>query len=157
MYGMLMWTEEGKKGVEVKQRELLRVPFLWAAVRRTPRTPEMLLRRRVRKALGLLRKQGIGRIVTPQDFAWGEEMKKQDIYPVTTLPLRRELAADWMDAALLERGMRPAGTKAAVYADRITGELVQTVTELSGYLLRAIRTISGEISTAVRVPTFRAR
>ena len=131
MYGMLMWTEEGKKGVELKQREILRVPFLCAAVRRTPRTMEPLLRRRVRKALRMLRKQGIGRIVTPQDFAWGEEAKEQGIRPVTTLPLRRELAAEWMDAALLERGMHPAGTKAAVYSDGITGELVQTVTELS--------------------------
>lgn len=131
MYGMLMWTEEGKRGVEVKQREILRVPFLCAAVRCTPRTPEMLLRRRVRKALGLLRKQGIGRIVTPRDFAWEEERKKEGVHPVTTLSLRRELAADWMDAALLERGMRPAGTKAGVYSDHLTGELVQTVTELS--------------------------
>ena len=131
MYGMLVWTEKGKRAVELKQEEILRVPFLCAAVRRAPRMPESLLRRRVKKALGILRKQGIGRIVTPRDFIWQEELRQYGISPVTTMALRRELAAEWMDAALLARGTYPAGTKAAVYAHEITGELVQTVKELS--------------------------
>lgn len=129
MYGMLVWTEDGKRGLE--RREILRLPFLCAVVRRRPRMPEGLIRRRVVRAAKALYKQGAGRIVTPEDFAYGEELKQSGLSPVSTLYLRRELAADWVDAELAQRGMRPAGTKAAVYADQITGELVRTVTELS--------------------------
>ena len=131
MYGMLIWTEEGKKGVALERREILHLPFLCARVRRTPRTPERLIRHRVKGALKALARQGAGRVVTPENFAYGEELKKYGLSSVSALYLRRELAADWMDAELLRRGMRPAGTKAAVYADQITGELVRTVTELS--------------------------
>ena len=67
MYGMLVWTEDGKRGLE--RREILRLPFLCAVVRRRPRMPEGLIRRRVVRAAKALHKQGAGRIVTPEDFA----------------------------------------------------------------------------------------
>ena len=50
---------------------------------------------------------------------------------MSTLALRRRLAADWVRQALAERGVSPGGARIAVSAAQMTGELVRTVTELS--------------------------
>lgn len=130
MYGMLIWSEEGK-GLRLESREILGLRFLCAEVRRTERTPESLVRRRVGAAGRRLAKEGVGRVITPERFAYHETLKKYGLSPVSTLYLRRELAAEWVDAELLARGIRPAGVKVGVFSNQITGELVRTVTELS--------------------------
>ena len=50
---------------------------------------------------------------------------------MSTLALRRRLAADWVRQALAEGGVPPGGARVAVSAAQMTGELVRTVTELS--------------------------
>ena len=49
---------------------------------------------------------------------------------MSTLPLRRAIAADWVRWSLLERGIPTAGARVAVCAASLTGEVVRTVTEL---------------------------
>lgn len=133
MVGMLIWKEPGKreKAVEIKERSILRVRFLCAEVLRGPRTPEAVLRRRVAAAGKRLRKQGVTRLVLPEDFTYGPQLEKWELHPVSTAGLRQAIAADWVRWLLTEQGISTAGAKVAVSAARLTGEVVRTVTELS--------------------------
>ena len=133
MIGMLSWKEPGKreKTVAVKERSVLRMRFWCAEVLRGPRTPEAVLRRRVAAAGKRLRKQGVTRVVLPEDFSYGSQLEKWDLHPVSTLGLRRGIAADWVRWLLTEQGAPAAGARVAVSAEQLTGEVVRTVTELS--------------------------
>ena len=133
MIGMLIWKEPGKreKAVAVKERSILRVRFWCAEVLRGPKTPEAVLRRRVAAAGKRLRKQGVTRVVLPEAFAYGPQLEKWDLHPVSTLGLRRAIAADWVRWFLAEQGTPAAGARVAVSAEQLTGEVVRTVTELS--------------------------
>ena len=119
MIGMMTWTPPAggvrQKSVVLETRALLHLRVAWASVARGPRTPEALVRRRVLTAAKRLRKAGVTRLVVPEAFAYGEQLEKVGVAPVSTLPLRRALAADL----------------ARVAGDQLSGELVRTVTELA--------------------------
>ena len=135
MVGILLWKspQAGKKQkhAAVRERSILHMRFLCAEVLRGPRTPEAILRRRVLAAGKRLRKQGVVQVVLPEDFPCREQLEKCGLRPVSTLALRRRLAADWVRLDLGRRGLSPAGAKVAVCAAQMTGELVRTVTELA--------------------------
>ena len=134
MMGLLLWKEprEGRRerAVTVSERAVLHMRFLCGEVLRGPRTPEAVARRRVRRAAKQLRKLGVTQAVLPEKFPYREELAKLGVRPVSTLPLRRALAADWVRWALEEKGQSPAGARVAVCAAQLTGEVVRTVTEL---------------------------
>lgn len=98
MIGMMTWTPPAggvrQKSVVLETRALLHLRVAWASVARGPRTPEALVRRRVLTAAKRLRKAGVTRLVVPEAFAYGEQLEKVGVAPVSTLPLRRALAAD---------------------------------------------------------------
>lgn len=135
MIGMLLWKEpQGGiplRTVTLAERSILRTRFLCAEIARGPRTAEMTLRRRAGTAARRLRRAGVTRVVLPEGFPWGSQLEKYGVRPVSTLSLRRRLAADWVRGALAEAGVSPAGARVAVSAAQMTGELVRTVTELS--------------------------
>lgn len=135
MIGLLFWKEpQGGiplRTVTLAERSILRTRFLCAEIARGPRTAEMTLRRRAGTAARRLRRAGVTRVVLPERFAWGAQLERQGLRPVSTLSLRRRLAADWVRGALAEAGVSPAGARVAVSAAQMTGELVRTVTELS--------------------------
>lgn len=135
MIGLLLWKEpQGGiplRTVTLAERNILRTRFLCAEIARGPRTAEMTLRRRVNAAARRLRRAGVTRVVLPEGFPWGSQLEKYGVRPVSTLSLRRRLAADWVRGALAEAGVSPAGARVAVSAAQMTGELVRTVTELS--------------------------
>ena len=133
MIGLLIWEEVQKgvrqKPVAIREEILLHNRFLRAEVLRGSRTPERILHRRVLAAEKRLRKAGVTEIILPNHFTMTEHL--DGIQPVSTLPLRQALAADWLRRELKERGLRPADTRTAVAADRLTGEVVRTVTDLA--------------------------
>ena len=133
MIGLLVWEEMQRgvrqKPVAMREEILLHNRFLRAEVLCGSRTPERILRRRVLAAEKRLRKAGVTEIVLPENFAI--EGHLDGIRPVSTLPLRQALAADWLRRELRERGLRPADTRTAVAADRLTGEVVRTVPDLA--------------------------
>lgn len=133
MIGILLWKEPGirQKQVSLSERNILHMRFLCAEVARGPRTPEASLRRRVSSAAKRMRKMGVTRAVLPEDFAYGVQLEKYGVRPVSTLALRRRLASDWVRQGLAERGISPGGARIAVSAAQMTGELVRAVTELS--------------------------
>lgn len=135
MVGMLLWKEpqtgRRRRSVTVREVSILHMRFLQAEVLRGPRTPEALARRRAATALKLLRKQGVTRVLLPEAFPFEAQMSKCGLLPVSALPLRRELAADWTRWLLAEKGIPAAGARVAVTAAQLTGEVVRTVTELS--------------------------
>lgn len=135
MIGLLSWKEPRggipPRTVTLAERNILHTRFLCAEIARGPRTVEPALRRRVNTAARRLRRAGVTRVVLPERFAWGAQLERQGLRPVSTLSLRRRLAADWVRRALTEAGVSPAGARIAVSAAQMTGELVRTVTELS--------------------------
>ena len=110
---------------------MLHVRFLCAEVARGPRTPEAVVRRRVASAARRLGKAGVREIVLPEGFAYGEQLKKGGVEMVSTAPLRRAIAADWVRWSLAERGRPTAGGRVAVSAAALTPEVARTVTELA--------------------------
>ena len=132
MVGLLVWKErkKGERAVSIEETAVLHMRFLRAEVLREDKTPEPVLRRRVSAALGKLRRQGITRVVLPAEFPWGDLPGRQGLQTVSTLPLRRRLAADWAGAELKGKGISPGSARVAVAADNLTGEVVRTVTEL---------------------------
>lgn len=135
MVGILVWKSprpgKKQKSVAVEERIVLHMRFLCAEIMRGPKTPDAVLRRRVLTAGKRLRKQGVTRIVLPEDFPFSEQLEKSGLRPVSTQALRRRLAADWVRLDLTKQGLSVAGAKVAVCGAQLTGELVRTVTELT--------------------------
>ena len=133
MVGMLLWRapERGGRSVIIRERNVLHTRFLCAEVARGPRTPEAVVRRRTAAALRRLRKRGITQAVLPEGFSWGDLLDKGGVRPVSTLPLRRAAAADWVRWSLRQREIPAAGARVAVCAASLTGDVVRAVTELT--------------------------
>jgi hypothetical protein len=133
MIGVLTWKtpSNGKKQkqIMVGEKSILHMRVWQAEIQRGDRTPETLLRRRIALAQKKLRKHGVTRIILPKDFSDCEMQKGLQV--VSTLAMRQMLATGWVQRELSEQGIRPAGAKVAVVADRFTGEVVRTVTELA--------------------------
>ena len=64
------------------------------------------------------------------DFAHGELLEKSGLRPVSTLALRRSISADWVRSGLEGKKLSVSGSRVAVAAGVLTGEVVRTVTEL---------------------------
>lgn len=133
MIGMIVWKspEKGRRSVQVRERSVLHMRFTCVEVARGPKTPETALRRRIGAAGKRLRKLGVSRAVLPENFPFVQQLEKGGVRPVSTLTLRRALAADWVRTAMEERGLTGGSVKLAISAGQMTGELVRTVTELS--------------------------
>lgn len=130
MVGYLAWAEpqKGQRSVRLEERHILRMRFLQAEMISSSHTA--ILRRRVLAAGKKLRKRGVTQVVLPEGFPFREQLAKCGLRPVSTLALRRSLAADWVRAGLVEKGQPVAGARVAVVAASLTGEAVRTVTEL---------------------------
>nr|WP_325212829.1 hypothetical protein [uncultured Oscillibacter sp.] len=130
MVGYFAWAEPGKgqKSVRLEERHILRMRFLQAEVAKSPHMA--ILRRRCVAAGKRLRKRGVTQVVLPEDFPFREELAKCGLRPVSTLALRRSVAADWVRAGLAAKDQPVAGARVAVAAAALTGEVVRTVTEL---------------------------
>lgn len=153
MYGMIQWTQENKRGAALERVTVLQEPFWCAKVLRRPHTPEQLMRRRVRSAGKRLRKQGVTRVVLPAGFPYGEELARQGVTAVSTLNLRQEIAARWVRAELEKRGQSVSLAQVAVTAERLSAEVVRTVTELSmrhRYLLLSVPRGGEELGRRLR-------
>ena len=133
MLGMILWKDHrrGKRAVTIGERCVLHVRFACAEIERGERTPVAVLRRRVRSAMRRLEKLGVTEMVLPENFEISNVWEEVGIRPVSTLALRRAIAADWVRLALEEQGITGTSVRIAVAAEEMNGELVQAVTELS--------------------------
>lgn len=135
MIGLLLWNNPRKgkpqKRGALTERSVLHMRFLCGEIVRGPKTPEVVTRRRVAAMAKRLHKAGVVQVVTPEDFPYDGLLGKCGVRPVSTLPLRRSLAAELVRAAAARLGLSPGSARLAVAGDQLTGELVRTVTELS--------------------------
>ncbi|MBE6963835.1 MAG: hypothetical protein E7443_04450 [Ruminococcaceae bacterium] len=135
MIGFIVWqeaaAEKRRRAVTLREDSVLHMRFLKAEILRGTKTPESVLRRRVLSAGKRLYRLGITRAVLPEAFPYGEVLDGCGIRPVSTLALRRALAADWLRWELERRGRAPAAGRIALSAEQLTGELVRTVTEVA--------------------------
>ena len=135
MVGMLVWKNPQRgmreKGVTVRERTVLHVRLQCAEILRGGKTPETVVRRRIRSAAKRLQKLGVRQVILPADFEGEDLLEPWGLRPVSTLPLRQMLAADWVRRSLEERNIPAAGARVAVIAGGMTGAVVRTVTELA--------------------------
>ena len=128
MVGLLAWAEprRGQRNVRLEELNVLRTRFLRAEMAESAHSA--VSRRRMLAAEKKLRKRGVTQVVLPE----GCSLQKEDcgLRAVSTLALRRAIAADWVRWSLSERGQPVAGARVAVAAASLTGEVVRTVTEL---------------------------
>ena len=131
MVGYLAWAEPGRgqRSVRLEERIVLRMRFLQAGIVKGPH--QAVTRRRVLAAGKKLRKRGVAQVVLPEEFPYKEQLARCGLRPVSTLALRRALAADWVWSGLGAEGRTAAGARVAVTAAALTGEVVRTVTELA--------------------------
>ena len=117
MTGMILWKSPAagiwEKRTALAERSVLHMRFACAEVARGPRTPAAVLRRRVASAAKKLRRAGVAQVVLPPDFAFTAELEKHGLRPVSTLPLRRSLAAQTVGWHLERLGLG-AGARVAV-------------------------------------------
>lgn len=132
--GIVIWKEQetGARGRPVALREIqvLHLGLLCAEVRRGERTPEAVLRCRLLAAGRKLRKAGVKKVILPAVLPEGITPERMELERVSTVPLRQMIAADWARMELERKGLPIAGSRVAVSASRLTGEVVRTVTEL---------------------------
>jgi hypothetical protein len=135
MVGMLVWKtpQKGKreKGVILRERSVLHVRLQCAEILRGGKTPEAVIRRRIRTAAKRLQRLGVRTVILPADFEGEDLLEPLGLRRVSTLPLRQMLAADWVRRSLEERSIPAAGARVAVIAGGMTGAVVRTVTELA--------------------------
>lgn len=135
MVGMLVWktpqTGKREKGLLIRERNVLHMRLVCAEILCGGKTPEAVVRRRVRLAVKRLQRMGIRQVVLPEHFPWKGLLEQGGIQPVSTVPLRQMLAADWVRWNLKERNIPAGGARVAILADRMTGAVVRTVTELA--------------------------
>ena len=129
MYGYIEWTKEVCRPV-VAEREIQRLRFRCVAISRRKGIPQLLQRRLVSRAAGLLHREGIVRAVFPKEFPWLEVFARHHIYPADPMVLYRVLAAELVQARLDASGQAGRGVTVAVSAQRLTEEVRRTVTEL---------------------------
>lgn len=156
MVGLLLWKAPRggrEKGVVLRERSILHLRVCCAEVLRGPRTPEAVLRRRVRSAMKRLGKAGVTRVVLPEGLSWEDLPEGTGLVPVSALPLRRALAVEWVRLSLKERGIPTAPARVAVTAAAMTGEVARTVTELAlrhRYVLLSVPYGGEELSRRLR-------
>ncbi|MBE6996037.1 MAG: hypothetical protein E7429_04845 [Ruminococcaceae bacterium] len=135
MIGFIVWREAAgekrRRPVVLREDSVLHMRFLKAEILRGEKTPETVLRRRVLSAGKRLHRLGITRAVLPEAFPYGEVLDGCGVRPVSTLALRRALAADWLGWELERQGRSPTAGRIALSAEQLTGELVRTVTEVA--------------------------
>lgn len=131
MVGYLAWAEpkRGQRSVRLEERIILRMRFLQAEIAKSPHPA--VARRRCMAAGKRLRKRGVAQVVLPEGFPYKELLAKCGLRPVSTLALRRAVAADWVRSGLGAKGQPVAGARVAVAAAALTGEVARTVTELA--------------------------
>ena len=132
--GLLLWKEKvpglRQKSVTLGEKRIFHVRLPCAEVLREERTSELTLRRRMLTAVKRLQKAGVTHLVLPTDLPEGIHPDRLRLQPVSTVPLRELIAADWLRLELEKSGQTGSGRPVAVAAPRLTGEVVRTVTEL---------------------------
>lgn len=149
MLGLLQWDAGSR--IRFDTELVLGMRCLCARVPRGEKTPEVLLRRRCRKALRKMAAQGADAVILPEGSGMEPLLERCGVHAVSTLPLRWRLAADWAAGVLKEEGK--AGTIVAVTAERLTGAVVRTITELAlrhRYLLLEIGYGGEELCRSLR-------
>ena len=135
MIGLILWREPQpglrQKRVEIQEVQILTMRFLRAEVLRGPRARQLTLRRRMLAAARALRRCGVTQAVLPEGFQDAGVLERCGLRPVSTLALRRSIAADWVSAELAAWGKTKSETRVAIAAEELTGEVVRTVTELA--------------------------
>ena len=131
MFGYVEWSEarKGRRSVTAEERIIGGVRFCVVTVYRG-RGRQAELHRRCGRAARLLRRAGVGRVVLPPDSQEEACFTRCGIRPVSDLGLRREVAAELTSFAMAQRGIQPGGATVAVTADRLSAEVIRTVTAL---------------------------
>ena len=98
MIGLLEWAprqaNERRSAVQMEEDRILQMRVCRVRLRRGERTPELLVRRRVDRALRRLQKLGITQVILPEAFPFSDVLARFGLKTVSTRALRQALDED---------------------------------------------------------------
>ena len=119
----------------------------------TVRLPQLAHRpeRAVRKGAGLLRRNGVRRVLVPPDFPWWSELVRFGLRPVETRMLRCMLAPVWVTARLKRQSIPPERAVLCLKGEKSDPTLEQLARELCPLVRGLVFKIPGGNRTADRL------
>lgn len=114
MIGRIAAAQGRAKRIKILKEHILEMPVLLVQV------PVPWRLRRVRRAARLLRRQGIARVLLPEDFPYRDQLEEWGIYPVETGEFCRRLAAPICLAALKQVDILPVDATVVLRGERVT-------------------------------------
>ena len=116
VFGLVEWRDEGVRG-GARVLRLHGVRFLAVSVVRGGGLRAVWS---LRRAAGILRRNGVTQAVFPRDFPDYAAFAARGIVPVEVRPLREALAADIVYCAMAQAGLAPERATVALCAARVT-------------------------------------
>ena len=116
MFGLVEWRKEGARG-GARELRMHGVRFLAVSV---VRGGGLRAAWSLRRAAGVLRRNGVTQAVFPRDFPDYAAFAAHGIVSVEVRPLREALAADIVRCAMAQAGLAPERAAVALCAARVT-------------------------------------
>lgn len=131
MLGHILFAEEKGRWPRVAYEQVGGMTLLGITVPVLPQTGEGAIARRMDKAARLLVKQGVRRVLTPQDFPRWDILRQRGLVGVDPAALCAMLAAPLTVAALERRGIVPHRAVVALRGIRVSRAFFQAAAELA--------------------------
>ncbi len=131
MLGHILFVEEKGRRPRIEYEQVRGMTVLGIAVPALPAAGEGAIVRRVDKAARLLVKQGVRRVLTPQDFPRWDILRQRGLVGVDPAPLCTMLAAPLAIAALERRGIVPHRAVVALRGSRVSRPFFQAAAALA--------------------------
>lgn len=131
MLGHIRFVEERGRRPKLEHRQVWGMTVLGASIPLLPGAGAGTLARRVDKAARLLAKQGVRRVLTPQDFSRCDLLRQRGLVGVDPAPLCAALCAPIALAALERRELSPHRATVALRGNRVSRPFFQAALALA--------------------------
>lgn len=131
MLGHILFVEERGRRPRLEQSKVSGMAVLRVEIPHLSETGERAIGHRVDKAAKLLVKQGVRRVLTPQDFSQWEILRQRGLVGVEAATLCTMLAAPIAIAALGRKGIDPRRSTVALRGNRVSRPFFQAAGALA--------------------------
>ena len=139
MLGLLRWKEGDWGRVRVERERLLGMSVAAVCLPREG----WLARRQLARAARLLRRQGVRRVLVPEDFTGWDVLGAQGLAPVDPVPLYRAMAAPLVLALLEREGVRAERAVVELRGERVDESLAAAARQLCPRVRRLVLEVPG--------------
>lgn len=123
MLGRIVWRE---RPTELERVEVEGLPILQGGFPKSG----WFYRARLGRYLKKLRRQGVRRMLVPEEFSGWEVAKKQGISPVNSISFLRKFSGDFLVFALKKRGYDPGKCAVALRGTRVGRDMIEAADRL---------------------------